>query len=164
MKTTSKSCQQCSTTFTTTKRSLNGEVTRVPGTLVPLRLFCVKRPFFKDRLLRTNENVFFFPWSTSDPDLPKFFPSYAIGGKKLSRGALLLIEIIKMSHFCMTVMSLARFDHPQEDNNFATRWFAQQKIKSSLYSRYYAEACNEWRGPSLPLRPGQHSSEDTSQR
>ena len=25
------------------------------------------------------------------------------------------------------------------------------KIKSSLYSRYYAEACNEWRGPSPRL-------------
>ena len=26
-----------------------------------------------------------------------------------------------------------------------------KKIKSSLYSRYYAEACNEWRGPSPQL-------------
>ena len=26
-----------------------------------------------------------------------------------------------------------------------------QKIKSSLYSPYYAEACNEWRGPSPRL-------------
>ena len=28
---------------------------------------------------------------------------------------------------------------------------ARKKIKSSLYSRYYAEACNKWRYPSLPL-------------
>ena len=27
----------------------------------------------------------------------------------------------------------------------------QNQIKSSLYSRYYAEACNEWRGPSPRL-------------
>ena len=27
----------------------------------------------------------------------------------------------------------------------------QDQIKSSLYSRYYAEACNEWRGPSPRL-------------
>ena len=27
----------------------------------------------------------------------------------------------------------------------------ESKIKSSLYSRYYAEACNEWRGSSLRL-------------
>ena len=28
---------------------------------------------------------------------------------------------------------------------------ALSQIKSSLYSRYYAEACNEWRGPSPRL-------------
>ena len=33
-------------------------------------------------------------------------------------------------------------------NNYA---FHQIKIKSSLYLRYYAEACNELRGPSLWL-------------
>ena len=27
----------------------------------------------------------------------------------------------------------------------------QKQIKSLLYSRYYAEACNEWRGPSTRL-------------
>ena len=27
----------------------------------------------------------------------------------------------------------------------------QIKVKSSLYSQYYAEACNEWRGPSPQL-------------
>ena len=37
-------------------------------------------------------------------------------------------------------------------------------IKSSLYSRYYAEACNEWRVHLRGLVPGQHSSEETSQR
>ena len=29
--------------------------------------------------------------------------------------------------------------------------YQNQKIKSSLYSRYYAEACSEWRGPSPRL-------------
>ena len=40
------------------------------------------------------------------------------------------------------------------------------KIKSSLYSPYYAEACNEWWGPSprLSACSVQHSYEETSQR
>ena len=38
------------------------------------------------------------------------------------------------------------------------------KIKSSLYSRYYAEVCNERRDHLRGLAPGQHSSEETSQR
>ena len=38
------------------------------------------------------------------------------------------------------------------------------KIKSSLYLRYYAETCNEWRDHLRGLAPGQHSSEETSQR
>ena len=38
------------------------------------------------------------------------------------------------------------------------------KIKFSLYSRYYAEACNEWRVHLCDLTPGQHSFEETSQR
>ena len=29
-----------------------------------------------------------------------------------------------------------------------------KKIKSSLYSQYYTEACNEWRGPSPRLSAG----------
>ena len=33
-----------------------------------------------------------------------------------------------------------------------------QKIKSSLYSRYYAETCNEWRAHLRGLAPAQHSS------
>ena len=37
------------------------------------------------------------------------------------------------------------------------------KIKSSLYSRYYAEAFSEWRAPSPRLGDGQLSSEETSQ-
>ena len=37
-------------------------------------------------------------------------------------------------------------------------------VKSSLYSPYYAEASNEWRGPSRGLALVQHSSEETSQR
>ena len=37
-------------------------------------------------------------------------------------------------------------------------------IKSLLYSCYYAEACNEWRGPSPRLSVWQHGSEETSQR
>ena len=40
---------------------------------------------------------------------------------------------------------------------------SDQKIKSLLYSRYYAEACDERWGPSWGLAPGQHSSEETSQ-
>ena len=35
-----------------------------------------------------------------------------------------------------------------------TKKIAHQNIKSSLYSRYYAEACNEWRGPSPRLGTG----------
>ena len=46
-------------------------------------------------------------------------------------------------------------------------WFhlrsGSKNIKSSLYSRHYAEAYNEWRCPSPRLAPGQHSSEKTSQ-
>ena len=38
------------------------------------------------------------------------------------------------------------------------------EIKSSLYSRHYAQACNEWRVHLHGLAPGQHSSEETSQR
>ena len=38
------------------------------------------------------------------------------------------------------------------------------QIKSSLYSRYYAETCNEWRVHLRNLVPGLHSSEETSQR
>ena len=34
----------------------------------------------------------------------------------------------------------------------------------AIYSRYYAKTCNEWRGPPPQLGPGQHSSEETSQR
>ena len=37
-------------------------------------------------------------------------------------------------------------------------------LKSSLYSRYYAEACNEQRGHIRDLAPGQHSHEEISQR
>ena len=36
-------------------------------------------------------------------------------------------------------------------------------IKPSLYSRYFAEACNDWRGPSPRLSAGQYSSEETLQ-
>ena len=34
------------------------------------------------------------------------------------------------------------------DKLFKSKSNVQIKIKSSLHSRYYAEACNEWRGPS----------------
>ena len=37
------------------------------------------------------------------------------------------------------------------------------KKRSSLHSRYYAEACNEWRGHLRGFAPGQRSSEETSQ-
>ena len=37
------------------------------------------------------------------------------------------------------------------------------QIKPSLYSRYYAEACNEWRSPSSRFSAWQHSSDETSQ-
>ena len=41
----------------------------------------------------------------------------------------------------------------------------QIKQKKSLsYSQFYAEACNEWRGPSPRLSVWQHSSEEMSQR
>ena len=36
-------------------------------------------------------------------------------------------------------------------------------IISSLYSRFYIEACNEWRDHLRDLASGQHSSEETSQ-
>ena len=39
------------------------------------------------------------------------------------------------------------------------------KIKSLLYSRYYTEACSEWRVYLRGYRaPGQYSSEEMSQR
>ena len=41
---------------------------------------------------------------------------------------------------------------------------SKNQIKFSLYSPYYAEACNELRGPLRGLAPEQHSSESTSQR
>ena len=39
-----------------------------------------------------------------------------------------------------------------------------RSLGCSIYSRYYAEACNGWRDPSPRLSVGQHSSEETSQR
>ena len=42
--------------------------------------------------------------------------------------------------------------------------FKIRKIKSSLYPRYHAEVCNEWRAHLRSLASGQHSSEETSQR
>ena len=47
----------------------------------------------------------------------------------------------KKSNFILT--SVGNWEHMQI--------FPNQKIKSSLYSPYYAEACNEWRGPSPRL-------------
>ena len=44
---------------------------------------------------------------------------------------------------------------------FTQKW---SKIKSSLYSRCYAEACIEWRAHLHGLAPGQHSSEEAVQR
>ena len=38
------------------------------------------------------------------------------------------------------------------------------QTKSSLYSRYYAEACHEWRAHLRCLTPGQLSSEEISRR
>ena len=38
------------------------------------------------------------------------------------------------------------------------------QIKSSLYSRYYAKARNEWRSPSSQLAPEQHRFEEMSQQ
>ena len=41
----------------------------------------------------------------------------------------------------------------------------ENKIKTSLYSRYYAEACKEWRALYLRLIAlGQHSYEETPRR
>ena len=39
-----------------------------------------------------------------------------------------------------------------------------KNIKSSLHSRYHAEACKEWRDPSPWVAPRQNSCEETSQR
>ena len=55
--------------------------------------------------------------------------------------------------------SLLKFNKNQPSDPTPTSQFAyeyvitirQIKIKSSLYSPYYAEACNEWRGPSPRL-------------
>ena len=41
---------------------------------------------------------------------------------------------------------------------------SNQKIKSLLYSWYYAEACIATVAPLRSLEPGKHSSEETSQR
>ena len=38
------------------------------------------------------------------------------------------------------------------------------QVNPSLYSRYYAEACNKWWGHLRLSAPGQHSSEESSQR
>ena len=38
------------------------------------------------------------------------------------------------------------------------------KTKSSSYSQYYVEACNEWRVRLRGLAPGQHSSKETLQQ
>ena len=48
--------------------------------------------------------------------------------------------------------------------SFVCRKFLLHQIESSLYSPYYAEACNELRGPSPSLLPGQLRSEETWQR
>ena len=42
--------------------------------------------------------------------------------------------------------------------------FSADEMKSLLYSRYYAEACNEWRGRSPRLSAWAHSSKETSHR
>ena len=42
--------------------------------------------------------------------------------------------------------------------------FVYQHIKSSSYSRYYTEACNEWRVHLRGFAPEQHSCEETSQQ
>ena len=38
------------------------------------------------------------------------------------------------------------------------------RLKPSLYSRYYAEACNKWRVLLCDLAPGQNSFKEASQR
>ena len=51
----------------------------------------------------------------------------------------------------------------EEDKNYIkAKKYIKSKTKSSLYSRYYAEACNEWRIHLRGLAPGQHSFEETS--
>ena len=44
------------------------------------------------------------------------------------------------------------------------RNIVKAKNISSIYSRYYAEACNKWRANLRDLASGQDSSEETSQR
>ena len=52
----------------------------------------------------------------------------------------------------------------QNSNAIRVHFAHNIKIKSLLYSRYYAEACNELRAYLRGLAPGLHSSEETSQR
>ena len=50
---------------------------------------------------------------------------------------------------------------------YNTKMIRDKKIESSLHSRYYTEACNEWRGQWGHFRGyacGQHNYEETSQR
>ena len=51
------------------------------------------------------------------------------------------------------------------NSNCSAVYISSKKIKSSLYLRYYAEACYEWWVHLRGIAPGEHScSEETSQR
>ena len=62
---------------------------------------------------------------------------------------------------CDVAIKIERYKHANDLVNQVI-FFSISSI--SLFSRYYAEACNEWRDPSLRLSAEQHSSENTSQR
>ena len=58
------------------------------------------------------------------------------------------------------------FDHDSDDEGDEDddEVKSKKKIKSLFFSRYYAEACNEWWGPSTRLAPERRRSKETSQR
>ena len=76
----------------------------------------------------------------------------------------LTISVNVLYNYLEVNPKVCMFVNFQLDSCSGLRSLNFKKIKSSLYSRYYAEACNELRDPSLHLAPGQHSSEETSQQ
>ena len=77
----------------------------------------------------------------------------AIFPSLLSSTLLLTIDVDVSEVFCENeIVKKQRFQRMQSSTS------------ASLYSRYYAEACNQWRDPSPRSVPGQHSSEETMHR
>ena len=58
---------------------------------------------------------------------------------------LLSLNLFNIPEISIKLLSLNLFNESLYSDN------ATQNIKSSLYLPYYAEACNEWRGPSPRL-------------